>query len=100
MKKSGGGGRNWGNDAAADVDSAAATADSAETEGTGWGAGASNGTAGGEVCCVFSFVGPCAPHSIVIFAAGGCGVLEWTCTGLHSWMATTKSRSGEWGLKT
>lgn len=42
MKKSGGGGRNWGNDASADVDSAAATgAENMDQEGTSW---AANGT--------------------------------------------------------
>lgn len=39
MKKSGGGGRNWGNDNAADVDSAAAnTNENNDGEGAGWGA--------------------------------------------------------------
>lgn len=39
VKKSGGGGRNWGNDNAADVDSAAAnTNENNEGEGAGWGA--------------------------------------------------------------
>lgn len=40
MKKSGGGGRNWGNDNAADIDSAAANTN--DGEGAGWG---SNGAA-------------------------------------------------------
>lgn len=46
VKKSGGGGRNWGNDAAAGMDNAAASAD---TDGN-W--GGANGTAtNAEVCC-------------------------------------------------
>lgn len=42
MKKSGGGGRNWGNDAAAGMDNAAANAENDDGAGAGWGA---NGTA-------------------------------------------------------
>lgn len=46
VKKGGGGGRNWGNDASAYVDSAAATADNnADVDGAGWGTGTSNGNA-------------------------------------------------------
>lgn len=48
VKKGGGGGRNWGNDASADVDSAAATADATEAEGTGWDANDTNDKT--EVC--------------------------------------------------
>lgn len=48
VKKSGGGGRNWGNDAAAGMDNAAANAEN--DEGAGWGA---NGAApNAEVCVV------------------------------------------------
>lgn len=51
MKKSGGGGRNWGNDAAAGMDNAAANAENEAEgdQGSGWGA---NGSAApnAEVC--------------------------------------------------
>lgn len=47
MKKSGGGGRNWGNDAAAGMDNAAANAEN-DGEEASWGA---NGAApNAEVC--------------------------------------------------
>lgn len=56
MKKSGGGGRNWGNDAAAGMDSAAAGAENGGDGPAGnWGA---NGAApNAEVCCCSWFVG-------------------------------------------
>lgn len=51
VKKSGGGGRNWGNDAAAGMDSANANADANDGEGGGWGAnGASSAATTNEVC--------------------------------------------------
>lgn len=47
VKKSGGGGRNWGNDAAADVDSAAAPTE--QGDGAGWGANGSAAAPSAEV---------------------------------------------------
>lgn len=60
VKKSGGGGRNWGNDASAGMDSANANADANDAEGGGWGAnGAGAAAPSNEVCthvCFFCFV--------------------------------------------
>lgn len=58
MKKSGGGGRNWGNDAAAGMDSAAAGAENGGDGPAGnW--GANGGAPNAEVCCCswFDFEG-------------------------------------------
>ena len=54
VKKSGGGGRNWGNDNAADIDSAAAnTNENNDGDGAGWGSnGAAPGTEVGLVPAV------------------------------------------------
>lgn len=49
MKKSGGGGRNWGNDASAGADSANAPDDANDTEGSGWGANGAAAPSNAEV---------------------------------------------------